>query len=337
MSQRRKSGAPIQHQIDETATVDLTPSNAFQAWWNIDSDQSKQDRLQGAERLVQRCMNTYCWDREFTVKVLHAYSQFMKLKASFEDWEATSLWPSAMVDMMWHQHVLDTRHYRNDCFSLSNNMVHYGPAVPRNVDTTKLIETTKIALKARFGSQHVDDDIWTFSNAVAPSVGVNGGDMHDMEQRIHPVHSHFPSVGASTNGAACNHSPSLKSSQESKPVSSSTRSSKGKKRVKRSRPSNTAAQKSKSTRRSISSQANDLKLVLKDSDGDNVVFRVNSSAVFGQVKSSFAVYKEVEEKYVHFFHDGYPIPADATCADLDIEDGSEINVEIEKCTSGAKK
>jgi len=47
------------------------------------------------------------------------YAKFLALKKTEEDYDATLLSPSPLVDAVWHAHILDTRSYRN-----ANELLH---------------------------------------------------------------------------------------------------------------------------------------------------------------------------------------------------------------------
>jgi hypothetical protein len=97
------------------------------SWWMVDL-QAEPAPDQGATPLVKRCMREEGWDEEKARRVLKAYRQFLQLKKIYRDYDATLLSPSLSVDLMWHQHVLDTKNYLHDCALLcGGQFVHHRP------------------------------------------------------------------------------------------------------------------------------------------------------------------------------------------------------------------
>jgi Ubiquitin family len=89
-------------------------------------------------------------DFEFS-KVFREYSRFIELKLVTEDFDATLLSPSPIVDAMWHLHILDTKKYSDMC-STFPSFIHHDP--DGGIDTEarrKRYESTLLAYRARFG------------------------------------------------------------------------------------------------------------------------------------------------------------------------------------------
>ncbi|KAI8920249.1 hypothetical protein DFJ77DRAFT_451876 [Powellomyces hirtus] len=61
------------------------------------------------------------------------YIRFLYLKATCRDWEARLLCPGPVVDVVWHQHILDTRRYLEDTNALCGHYVHHDPDDQRDV------------------------------------------------------------------------------------------------------------------------------------------------------------------------------------------------------------
>ena len=80
-----------------------------------------------AVTLKNRCKRNYpTWSDVFAEKVFRGYCQFIELKIVTEDWDATLLSPSPLIDMMWHQHIFDTNHYGR-CCTCDGNLIHHNP------------------------------------------------------------------------------------------------------------------------------------------------------------------------------------------------------------------
>ena len=68
------------------------------------------------------------WDR------VDAYRQFLALKAASFDVDATKLSPPPLIDRVWHEHVLDTKHYAPPCLAAQGALPHVRVAVRVVVD-----------------------------------------------------------------------------------------------------------------------------------------------------------------------------------------------------------
>ena len=140
-------------------------------WWMVDLDSLDEmaDR-QGASHLVARCMREYGWDSSKAKKILKGYRQFLQLKVEYEDWDATKLSPSPLVDQMWHCHILDVFNYFHDCRLLCNgHLLGHNPdgAVDAKARSAR-IAATKQALMDTFGEAHIDFAItWKFPSDVS--------------------------------------------------------------------------------------------------------------------------------------------------------------------------
>jgi hypothetical protein len=62
---------------------------------------------QGETPLVARYIRVYCWSESEARRILRVYRQFLVLKKIKRDRNAEILPPSAEVDFMWYQHILD--------------------------------------------------------------------------------------------------------------------------------------------------------------------------------------------------------------------------------------
>ena len=109
---------------------------------------------------MARCQREYLWDEAKCRRVLNAYRQFLELKKTFEDWDATILSPSQVVDQMWHQHLLDVTNYCHDTILLCGHVVGHNPDGaldgPAKAARTK---TTRDALFENFGSDY-NKEMW---------------------------------------------------------------------------------------------------------------------------------------------------------------------------------
>jgi small ubiquitin-related modifier len=112
---------------------------------------------QGATPLVARCMRVHHWPEREARKILKTYRQFLVLKKIKEDWNAEILSPSAEVDLMWHQHILDVVNCSHDCMLLCGHVIGHNP--DGGLDDLARVErrrVTQAALTEHFGAEAVD-------------------------------------------------------------------------------------------------------------------------------------------------------------------------------------
>jgi small ubiquitin-related modifier len=128
---------------------------------NGSDDEANSNLLQEyAGTLKERCRRVYQWNQDMSNRVFNSYRQFLDLKGTLEDWNATILSPSSLVDQMWHQHILDTLHYEKYCQSVCGRMIHHDPDGGVDVAAREArLRTTHLTLKARFEGQ-VDEFVW---------------------------------------------------------------------------------------------------------------------------------------------------------------------------------
>ena len=128
------------------------------SWWMVDLDGDELPK-QGATVLVKRCMRKHGWDLQKSRKILSAYKQFLTIKKEHKDWDATLLSPCYLVDMMWHQHILDNIDYYHDMILLCGHFVGHNPDGALDVEAkVKRDAYTRECLSQTFG--RYDIDVW---------------------------------------------------------------------------------------------------------------------------------------------------------------------------------
>ena len=55
------------------------------------------------------------------------YHQFIALKATMQDFDATKLSPPSSIDEVWHAHILHTKNYREYCLAICGNFIDHNP------------------------------------------------------------------------------------------------------------------------------------------------------------------------------------------------------------------
>jgi len=88
------------------------------------------------------------WTFDRARDAIQAYSEFLTLKIVKEDYDATQLSPTDMIDQVWHAHVLDTKAYQsfNTNYLVGGNCVHHDPL--NAMDQTARQERCKNTIKA---------------------------------------------------------------------------------------------------------------------------------------------------------------------------------------------
>src|SRR5690242_17996976 len=74
------------------------------------------------------CSNAYPlprWERADALHCLKLYKNFLWLqKKNLPE----PLVPSREIDEFWHNHILHTKHYFQDCFNIFGHYLHHAPA-----------------------------------------------------------------------------------------------------------------------------------------------------------------------------------------------------------------
>lgn len=104
-------------------------------------------------------------------RLVNEYKRFLFLKhlVDSEDKEPV-ISPSSQVDEVWHEHILDTRVYFDDCQNLFGHIIHHSPDDAFNVDQrNKRLELTK-KLYLECYNEFPPEDYWNdeINNEVIP-------------------------------------------------------------------------------------------------------------------------------------------------------------------------
>lgn len=87
------------------------------------------------------------------------YTRFLALKRTYPEKEIV---PTKTIDAFWHQHILDTAKYAEDCQTVFGYFLHHYPYFGMNgkQDAQNLVgafEETKTLYKKHFGKDYVGD------------------------------------------------------------------------------------------------------------------------------------------------------------------------------------
>jgi hypothetical protein len=85
------------------------------------------------------------------------YKRFLALKRTYPDKDIV---PHKVLDHFWHQHILDTEKYAEDCELVFGRFLHHFPYFGMNGDQdaqnlTDAFEETKVLYKMHFGEDYV--------------------------------------------------------------------------------------------------------------------------------------------------------------------------------------
>lgn len=73
---------------------------------------------------IERRLAKKGWSRGRIKNAVHGYRSFLQLAADEPDREMT---PDVDVDAVWHEHILDTQKYADDCNTMFGYYLHHIP------------------------------------------------------------------------------------------------------------------------------------------------------------------------------------------------------------------
>lgn len=97
------------------------------------------------------------WSPEKCDEAEIEYKRFLALKRKYPELDIV---PNREVDSFWHQHILDTQAYHNDCFEVFGYFVHHFPYFGMKdaqdaQNLTDAFEETKRLYEKHFGESYV--------------------------------------------------------------------------------------------------------------------------------------------------------------------------------------
>lgn len=97
------------------------------------------------------------WSREQCDTTEIEYKRFLALKRIFKDKDIV---PHSAIDKFWHQHILDTEKYFNDCENIFGYFLHHYPYFGMNgkedaQNLNNAFEETKVLYKVHFGEDYI--------------------------------------------------------------------------------------------------------------------------------------------------------------------------------------
>lgn len=97
------------------------------------------------------------WSAEECDSAESEYKQFLILKREYPEKDIV---PHGVIDKFWHQHILDTVKYAEDCQNIFGSFLHHFPyfGMSGKKDAQNLVdafEETKILYKKHFGEDYI--------------------------------------------------------------------------------------------------------------------------------------------------------------------------------------
>lgn len=160
------------------------------------------------DRVALLCSQNLAWKPDYARRVASAYRQFLHLKVVMNDYDTTILVPCIPVNIMWQQHILDTKNYAKDCQKLFGRWLHHdfaGGCVIDNMNNYAKMIATLSGLQAQFGS-HVDRQMWGYPESAFVPDSTHALIVSSQQKRskasitLDPTnHAHDPPPGFSRN------------------------------------------------------------------------------------------------------------------------------------------
>ena len=96
------------------------------------------------------------WDTLFSVRVEQEYGKFLFILKQY----GSPVVPSKPVDLLWHQHILETKTYFKDMKRIFGRYIHHQPSytLDEKRETRNKFDTFAHRYELEFGS--MPDDIW---------------------------------------------------------------------------------------------------------------------------------------------------------------------------------
>lgn len=144
------------HTLSNFHKVDLDPKTALQDW----------------TFLRDRVVEEHGWTEVKAEAAIFEYLRFLRLLGEAPSMELVA---SEAVDLVWHEHLLDTTNYAEDCFRLFGRFMHHRRArnEAERADIPNGYERSKRVYRARYG-QEPPDELWGPTTTSASMCGGSG-------------------------------------------------------------------------------------------------------------------------------------------------------------------
>lgn len=99
--------------------------------------------------IIGRVQDEHNFDADTLTTAETLYRQFLWLHKKYPN---KNLVPPRLVDEVWHQHILDSRKYEEDCQSLFGSFMHHHPGLSDADKESGIWEETKTLYAKEFGT-----------------------------------------------------------------------------------------------------------------------------------------------------------------------------------------
>lgn len=103
--------------------------------------------------IYRRMKRNHGWDEAFTASLVNEYARFLELMVCMQDWKCTKLSPSPLIDVVWKEHMKDSREYTHMSKAIHELYCagrHFEHSSQHKAVSDRRLKLTKIAYHARF-------------------------------------------------------------------------------------------------------------------------------------------------------------------------------------------
>lgn len=150
--------------------------------------------------LLERVMEEHGWQAERADGAIVEYLRFLQLLAASPRMELVA---SSDVDLVWHEHILDTKNYATDSMRLFGRFLHHRRArnAKEYADIPTAYRRTQEAYRARFGLEP-PEQFWGASTNAASMCGGGGGGLDPSATGQHSSNSNSNETNSTNDGGA---------------------------------------------------------------------------------------------------------------------------------------
>lgn len=93
------------------------------------------------ERLSFLVQNATAYDDATVQMLIERYAKWLSLKMRYKN---QSIVPTTDIDIVWHQHILDTERYAIDCLALFGEFLHHRPHLKGDTSLSGFVVTKSL-------------------------------------------------------------------------------------------------------------------------------------------------------------------------------------------------
>ena len=113
--------------------------------------------------VIDKIVKTKRWKRKDVLKICELYKHFLFLKKKY-DQNDEKLSPSLEIDEFWHNHIMDTKKYRNDCDQIFGFYLDHYPYIGMDGKTTQADAARSFERTQELHHKEFGDYIYTVRN-----------------------------------------------------------------------------------------------------------------------------------------------------------------------------